>query len=73
MEERHLKLNKKDIAYLQFILEGYEGLVTATTIDKKAAIVKLFIVPDAVQEVDAILLALKREIDIAEIDPGENK
>ncbi len=47
--------------------------MTATTIDKKAAIVKLFIVPDAVQEVDAILLALKREIDIAEIDPGENK
>ena len=45
MDTRLIKLDKKDIAYFQFILEGYEGLATATTIDKNRAVVKIFIAP----------------------------
>ncbi len=55
MPLKYLKLKKADISRLQFILEGYEGFATATTIDKNIAVVKLFIVPDFVEETENLL------------------
>ncbi len=49
MPNRYLKLKRNDIARLQFIFEGHEGLGTCTTIDKNKAVVKLFIMPDFVK------------------------
>jgi hypothetical protein len=65
--EKLLKLNKKNISYLQFILEGYEGLAMPTTIDKNQALVKLFIMSDFVQDIEAILEDLKSELDLEEV------
>ena len=48
-------------------------MVTATTIDKKQAIVKLFIIPEVRQEVEAILGALKREIELTEIETNQRR
>jgi len=68
-----VKLNKRDIAYFQFILEGYEGLVTATTINKKDAVVKLFIMPSFYDDVKMILRELRKEIAFDEIDYFESR
>lgn len=65
--EKVLRLNTKNISSLRYILEGYEGLATATTIDKKAAIVKLFVMPDFVGDVEAVLGGLKSEWDLEEV------
>jgi hypothetical protein len=65
--ERFYRLQRKDIAYFQFILEGYGGLATATTIDNKRGIVKLFIMPGRTEEANRVLSALEREIGIQEI------
>lgn len=70
---KNLRLDRKDIAYIKYILEGYEGLVTVTTIDRNEAVVQLSIVPDFGSDVDGILEALKGEIDMCEIDGGERK
>ncbi len=70
---RNLRLDRRDIAYVKYILEGYEGLVTVTTIDKSEAVVQLSIVPDFTSDVDGILEALKGEIDMCEIGGGERK
>jgi len=66
--KRKLKLNRRDIAYVKYILEGYEGLATITTVDKDKSVVQLSILPDFAYDVDGILEALKEEIDIYEID-----
>ena len=69
--KRDLRLNRRDIAYVKYILEGYEGLATVTTIDRSESVVRLSILPDFASDVDGILEALKREIDICEIGGGE--
>lgn len=64
---KKLRLERKDIAYLKFILEGYEGIALATTIDNNESIIQLTIVPDFESDVEMLLAALKKEIDFSEI------
>ncbi len=61
--KKYLKLNRKHIAYVQFLIESYEGLATVTTVDKNAAIIKLSIMPDFVSDIDLILDDLRKELD----------
>jgi hypothetical protein len=68
MPKKYLKLKRNDIARLQFIFEGHEGLGTCTTIDKNLAVVKLFIMPDFIEEAADLVENLKREIEFEEID-----
>jgi len=64
---KKLRLERKDIAYIKFILEGYEGIALATTIDNNESIIQLTIVPDFESDVEMLLAALKKEIDFSEI------
>lgn len=71
---RNLRLSRKDIAYVKYIFEGYEGLATVTTVPtSRESVVQLSIMPDFTSEVDGILEALKEEIDMSEIGGGERK
>lgn len=69
MPDKYLKLKRNDIARLQFIFEGHEGLGTCTTIDKNKAVVKLFIMPDFISEAADLVENLKKEIEFEEIGP----
>lgn len=71
MQRKWLKINTSDIALVQFILEGYEGLVTVSTIDPKEAIIQILIMPDFVEDVESILENLKERFMIKEI-PSQN-
>ena len=68
MPYKYLKLKRKNISRLQFIIEGYEGLATCSTIDKNIAVVKLFIMPDFVSEAADLIENLKKEIEFEEIE-----
>lgn len=68
LKTKYIRIPKKDICYFQFILEGYEGFITATTIDKKRAVVKLFIMPEFQDSVAELLEDLKKVIDFEEIE-----
>jgi len=63
-----LKLKKKDIVLVQFIIEGYEGLATVTTMDNRIAIIQVSIMPDFLSEVMCILESLKKQLPIEEIN-----
>lgn len=39
------RINRKDISYLKFLLESYEGIAVSRTIDDRIAIVELMIAP----------------------------
>jgi hypothetical protein len=67
MPYKYLKLKRNDIARLQFIFEGHEGLGTCSTIDKIKAVVKLFIMPDFTAEAADLIDNLKKEIEFEEI------
>jgi hypothetical protein len=64
--KKFLKLNRKDISYVQFLIESYEGLAAVTTVDEKVAIIKLSIMPDSVLDVDKILDSISKEVDFTE-------
>lgn len=59
MIRKWFKLNTSDITLVQFIIEGYEGLATVSTIDPKAAIIQVLIMPDFITDMEGILDHLK--------------
>jgi len=68
---RNFRIDRRDMAYLKYILEGYEGLATVTTTHRGEPAVRLSIAPDFSSDVDGILL--QGEIDMHEIGGGEEK
>ncbi|TFG37823.1 MAG: DUF4911 domain-containing protein [Syntrophobacterales bacterium] len=64
---KRLRLEKKDIAYVKFIIEGYEGIALVTTINNDEAVIELTIAPDFESDVEGLLAALKEEINFQEI------
>ena len=63
-----LKLKRKDIAYIKFLFEGYEGLGIVTTIDNRKSLVELSIMPDYINDVIGILDSIQNEIKFQEVD-----
>jgi len=68
MINKWLKLKTKDIVLVQFIIEGYEGIATVTTIDPQTAIIQVAIMPDFVSDVMCILDSFKKQLPIEEIN-----
>ena len=69
---RYYQLAGRDMVYMKFILEAYEGLSTMSTIDGKRGIVRVnFPLPFA-GEVAALMEALAGEIAVTEVtEEGE--
>lgn len=67
MQKKWFKIKASDIALVQFILEGYEGLVTVSTIDPKDAIMQVSIMPDFAEDVENIMVHLKDRFMMKEI------
>ena len=67
MIKKWFKINKGDITIVQFILEGYEGLATVSTIDPQTAILQVLIIPEFIEDVDGILDHLKDQFKIQEM------
>lgn len=53
-----LVINPAKIAFLRFILEGYDGLATLSTLDEKTGLVILRYCPEVANEVAALLADL---------------
>lgn len=59
----YLKLSRKDLMRLQFLLEGYERLSSITTTDPREAVVRIMIMPDYEEDFKIILSELKNSVD----------
>lgn len=62
--KRCFRVDRREIAYLKFILEAYEGLAVVTTLDPQAGIIVLQISPGCESDVETILQDLSRDIMI---------
>jgi hypothetical protein len=68
MIKKWFKLKRNNIALVQFIIEGYEGMATVTTIDPNAAIIQVSIMPDFLQEMINVMESLKNKYGLEEIE-----
>jgi hypothetical protein len=66
-------LKTSDISLVQFIIEGYEGLATVSTIDSKAAVIQVLIMPDFVLEMESLLQDLQILFPMEEISSGSDR
>ena len=67
---RYYQLASRDLVYMKFILEAYEGLSTMSTIDGKRGIVRVnFPLPFAA-DMAALMDALAEEIAVSEVTEG---
>jgi Domain of unknown function (DUF4911) len=62
--KKYLRVDRKEICFLKFILEAYDGIATLTTIDACKGIVMLRIAPGCEKDVETVLQDLKKDIMI---------
>ena len=65
--KRKYRVNRKQIAYLKFILEGYEGLAILTTLDPQKGLIVLNIAPGCHSEIEMLLQNLKKSVMIESV------
>ena len=64
---RYFRVERRDIVFLKFIMEAYEGLATMSTVDNRQGIVSITYGDWAARDLDALLDDLSREIAIVEV------
>ncbi|MDK2847142.1 MAG: hypothetical protein PWP34_495 [Desulfuromonadales bacterium] len=72
LEKRYYILSRKDIGYLRFILESYDGLLFMRTIDAKAGLVEVGYHPSRRDDALRLLQSLAEEVGLEQTDPPEN-
>jgi len=68
--KRYYRIDRREVHYLKFILEGYAGVAVMRTLDSRRGLVVLHISPGCEREVDMIIDDLKRNmrIEVADIE-----
>ena len=57
-----IEVDKKDIAYIVSIFEGYDYLAVVRTIDPSRGLIELMISPDFLEDTEKLTESLAREI-----------
>ncbi|MDX2438989.1 MAG: DUF4911 domain-containing protein [Desulfobacterales bacterium] len=70
--KKYYRIDRREISFLKFILEAYDGLAVLTTIDSKKGIVVINIAPGCEADVEMILQDLKKNVMIENI-PSKNQ
>ncbi|MDM8551047.1 DUF4911 domain-containing protein [Desulfobacterales bacterium HSG2] len=65
--KKYYRIDRREICFLKFIFEAYDGIVVITTVDQDAGIVKLSIPPGCEADVEMVLQDLKNDIMIEEV------
>ena len=61
-------LDRRQVAFLRFLLEGYDGLATISTVDRWASVVDLHVPEERVSELQSLLAVVKEQLEISRID-----
>ena len=64
----YFRIRRKDIAYLKFILESYEGLGVLRTVDPRSGIVEVMVPPGMERDMEMVLEGLGDEIPMERIE-----
>ncbi len=70
--KRYYRVDRREIAFMKFIFEAYDGIAVLETLDPKAGVVVFHIAPGCEPDANAILQDLKRDILIEPVH-GKNE
>ncbi len=70
--KRYFQLPRAEIGYLRFILESYDGLAFARTLDNRAALVEIAYSPSRDADAEKLLSALVVEAGLMEVSSPED-
>ena len=59
-----IEVDKKDIAYIVSIFDGYENLAVVRTLDASSGLIELLVSPDYLEDTGKLIDALSKEIPI---------
>ena len=62
--QKYYRVDRREICFLRYIFEGYDGIAMMTTIDPQAGFVRLHIAQGCEEDVMLIIQELKKEIMI---------
>ena len=61
---RYFKVRHRDMVYLKFILEAYEGMNVMSTVDNVAGIIRIAIMEGFEADMDGLLAELGRQVSM---------
>lgn len=67
MINRYFKVNHRDMVYLKFILEAYEGMNVMSTVDNVAGIIRIAVMPGFESDMDELLAELGKQVSMEEV------
>lgn len=70
--EKYYRTDRKNISFLKFIFEAYDGIAIITTIDRFDGIIMFRIPPGCENDVDEVLQDLKKNIWVEEYITDDN-
>jgi hypothetical protein len=70
-QSKYFRLHRRDIAYLKFIIECYEGMAVVRTKDSHEAVVELMVAPGWERDLEEVLEGLRKEIRIEPLPPND--
>ena len=70
--KRYFLLPRSEIGHLRFILESYDGLAFARTLDSRTALVEIAYSPSRVDDVNGLLISLVGEVGLKEVPAPES-
>lgn len=60
--KQRYRVDRREIAFIRFIIEAYDGLAIVTTLDADAGLIEFQIAPGCEQDVATILQDLEQDI-----------
>ena len=60
--KQHYRVDRREIAFIRFILEAYDGLAIVKTLDSQAGLIEFQIAPGCERDVEMILEDLQSSI-----------
>jgi hypothetical protein len=71
--EKYYRIDRREVWYLKFVLEGYPGLAMMRTLDAQQGLVALHVGPGCENDVDRIVDALQKELQIEEVQSTQGE
>lgn len=65
---RYFKVRHRDMVYLKFILEAYEGMNVMSTVDNVAGIIRIAIMEGFEADMDGLLADLGQQVSMEAVE-----
>jgi hypothetical protein len=65
---RYFKVAHRDMVFLKFILEAYEGMNVMSTVDNRTGIIRIAIMKGFEGDMDALLADLGRQVGMEPVE-----